>query len=215
MGSFQIATLYLFDNVFFPNTVIPLIISDAPSRKLINNCYTQDQPVALWFQHQNAKPIATMGKIISIEEKGKGELRVIVKGIRRVFLEKIIQQIPYPICTYTHYQDNDHGLIQSASKLESFYEILEDWLSKHISVKNDLKNFMMELDTPHKLIDHLSLLLIRDPELKQILLETNSLADRIQLLESLIKSPFEKEDAMASMAIKRFEKMAMSGGMKN
>ncbi len=215
MGQFILPTLYLFDNVFYPTTVIPLIISDPPSRKLITACSTEDIPLALWYQSENSKPIGTMGKIISIDERKDGTLKVTIKGIRRVYLDKIRQQIPYPIFEASLYSDIDHGPFNSQGRLEKFSLILSEWLYKHIPSDKERKDFMAELDTPQKLIDHIALLLIQDVEIKQILLECNSLHERMQLIDTLIKSPFQKEDLFASLAIKNFERIDMASGVKN
>jgi Lon protease-like protein len=105
MGYFNLPTLYLFDNVFFPNTIVPLNIFDAPSKNLIMHCYEHNEPLALWFQGEHVKPIASMGKILSVEKKDDGNLKVLLQGIGRVNLEKIIQHIPYPIYRAKFFQD--------------------------------------------------------------------------------------------------------------
>lgn len=215
MSQFILPTLYLFDNVFYPTTVIPLIITDAPSRKLIDNCFTEDLPLALWFQGERSKPIATMGKILSMEERRDGTLKVLLRGMKRVYLEKIVQQIPYPVFHASLYSDIEREAFDSHGRLEKFSLILNEWLLQHIPSEKDRKEFMRDLDTPQKLIDHISLLLIRDVEIKQILLECNSLNERMQLVDTLVKSPFEKEDLVATIAIKNFEKLDMVSGIKN
>lgn len=215
MSQFILPTLYLFDNVFYPSTVIPLIITDEPSRKLIDNCFTEDLPLALWFQGERSKPIATMGKILSLEARKDGSLKVLLRGMKRVYLEKMVQQIPYPVFQAGLYADLDREAFDSHGRLEKFSNILNEWLFHHIPSEKDRKEFMRELDTPQKLIDHISLLLIQDVEIKQILLECNSLNERMQLIDTLIKSPFEKEDMVATTAIKNFERLDQVSGIKN
>lgn len=215
MAYYILPTLYLFDNVFFPNTIIPLIITDSPSRNLVTSCFNEDLPLALWFQGSNSKPVATMGKIISIEEKKDGSLKVMLRGIKRVYLEKIVQQIPFPVFHATPYLDHETGAIQNFARLEKFHHILNEWLIQHVPSSKDRQDFLNELNTPHKLLDHLALLLIKDSEIKQIILESTSLQERFQLLDTLIKSPFEKEDLMTSMAMKEFERMDKVSGIKN
>lgn len=215
MSQFILPTLYLFDNVFYPTTVIPLIINDAPSKKLIDHCFTKDLALALWFQGENSKPIATMGKILQIEERHDGSLKVLLKGLRRVYLDKVVQQIPFPIYGASAYNDFDREHFESKGRLEKFNTILNEWLYQHVPSEKDRNEFLKDLDTAQKLIDHVSLLIIQDVEIKQILLECNSLNERMQLLDTLIKSPFEKEDPVATMAIKSFEKLDMVSGIKN
>lgn len=215
MSQFILPTLYLFDNVFYPSTVIPLIISDSPSRKLVNSCFDEDVPLALWFQGEHSKPIATMGKIISIDNRKDGTLKVLLKGIKRVYLDRMLQQIPYPIYEANLYSDTDKEPFDSQGRLEKFTLLLSEWLYRHIPSEKERKDFIHEMDTPQKLIDHIALLIIQDVEIKQILLECNSLNERIQLIDTLIKSPFEKEDLFATMAIKNFEKLDLASGFKN
>ncbi len=215
MASFILPTLYLFDNVFYPSTVIPLIISDNPSKALINACYQEDLPLALWFNAENSKPVATMGKILSIETKPDNTFKVLIRGIRRVHLNKQVQHLPYPIFHGELFNDIEEGIIKNFSRLEKMHLLLNEWLKIHIQHEKDRKDFLNELNTAHKLCDHVALLMIKDVEIKQIILESTSLQERLQLLDTLIRSPFEKEDPIVAIAIKKFEKLDLVSGLQN
>lgn len=209
-------TLYLFNNVFFPQTVIPLTVNDGVSKDLLLESYQQNQHVLLYHPSARANKIGTVGRILMLEHNEDQSMSVLVQGVIRVRLLIQEQHLPFPIFQVEDYFDgNDRSAILDDS-IERLHVILESWLQRHISSSKERERFLKEMNSPSKLINNLCLLVIKDIELKEILLESISLPDRIRLMDALLRgaSP-EIEDLTISEAIKNFERLEPQNTIKN
>lgn len=212
----SLPTLYLFNNVFFPQTVIPLTVNDGVSKDILTECFDLNQPLALYHPSQRSKKIATIGKVLLLEHNADKSMTVLVQGIARVQLLQQEQHLPYPIYLVEDYFDSREENVILDGSIERLQEVLKNWLHKHISSNSERIRFLKEMTTPHKLVNNLCLLVIKDVELKEIFLSSISLAERIRLMDAVLrgKSP-EIEDGMMSEAIKNFERLEPQPDMKN
>lgn len=209
-------TLYLFNNVFFPQTVIPLTVSDGVSKEVLIECYEQSQALLFYHPSERTKRVGTVGRILLLEHNTDKSMSVLVQGISRVELLTQEQHIPFPVFETEDYFDNDEvGAILDDS-VERLHEILSSWLQRHITSTKERSRFLKEMDSPHRLVNNLCLLVIKDVELKEIFLSSVSLPDRIRLMDAVLrgKSP-EIEDTEMSEAIKNFERLEAQSDLKN
>lgn len=204
-----VPALYLFNNIFFPQTIIPLSVSDEVSKKMLFKCFDQNSELLLYYPHTRSKGVATLGKILMIDHNNDGSLSVIVQGIIRVKLLGLVQQEPYPQYTITDYSDieeKNQTLIDSP--LERLHLVLERWLTRHVHSKVERDRFMRDISSPAKLVNNLCMLVIKDIELKQIFLESTSLLDRVRMMNALLVGDTpESEDFEMCEAIKNFERL--------
>ena len=209
-------TLYLFNNVFFPQTVIPLTVSDGISKEVLVECHEQGQN--LLFYHPSARPkkIGTVGRILLLEHNEDKSMTVLVQGINRVELLTQEQHIPFPIFETEEYFDNDEVATILDDSIERLHEVLSSWLQRHITSNTERARFLKEMNSPHRLVNNLCLLVIKDVELKDIFLSSTSLPERIRMMDALLrgKSP-EIEDTQMSEAIKNFERLDTLSDFKN
>ena len=209
-------TLYLFNNVFFPHTVIPLTVSDGVSKAVLLECFEQDQHLAFYHPSLRAKKIGTVGKILFLEHNADQSMSVLVQGILRVQLVTQEQHIPYPVFQVDDYFDNSDNVIIMENSLERLHDVLSGWLQRHISSNKERERFMKEMNTPLRLINNLCMLVIKDVELKEIFLDSISLPDRIRMMDALLRGETpEGEDMGMSEAIKSFERLDPQIDIKN
>lgn len=212
----QVPVLYLSDNVFYPETIIPLILSDEPSKALVFEAYQNDKLIALFSNHNLSKGIATVGKILLIDDKKEeGKLCAVIVGLERIHLKKLIQHIPFPIFEFSQFQDNKETHVLKDGSLERLFSIFEKYICRHVKNVNERNIFMNEVNTPRKLVYNISLFMIKDMELKLMFLESTSLSDRINILDVLLagEKP-ESEDKNMAETIKNFERLE-ANSLKN
>jgi ATP-dependent Lon protease len=205
----QVPVLYLHDNVFYPETIIPLVLSDDASKKLVLYCYNNDIKVALHSTHDKTSDVATIGKVLMVDsKKSDGTYLAVIQGTERVRLVDIVQHLPYPIYTCYGHPENKSPQHLKEGALEKLYLIFENWIGKHIVDKKERDFFLNDISSPQKLINNVALFMIKDVELKIILLESNSLAEKINLLDALLigENP-EFEDQDMARAIKNFDEL--------
>ena len=212
----SLPTLFIFNNVFFPQTVIPLTLSDGVSKSVLIECYEQNRLMLLYHLSIRKKRIGTVGRILILEHNADKSVTVLIQGISRAQLLTQVQHLPYPIFETQEYVDIEEAAIFLDAPIERLYGIISNWLHHHITSDKERSRFLAELDTPHKLINGLCLLIIKDVELKEIFLSSVSLPERIRLMDALLrgKSP-ELEDNEMSEAIKKFESLEHQSELKN
>lgn len=209
MKKAAVPTLYLFNNIFYPQTVIPLIITDKVSKAMLIDCYERSQPVALYYPHSRSKGIGTLGKILLIEHNPDASLHVAVQGLSRIKLLSMEVQDPYPIYMTEEYSDLDElSQTLAGSPIERLHNVLKLWLNRHVHSSKERERFLKEISTPAKLINNICMFIIKDIELKQIFLENRSLVDRVRMMNALLKGETpETEDRHICEAIKDFERL--------
>lgn len=201
--------LYLFNNIFYPQTVIPLTVNDTVSKDMLLSCHENNIAIAIYYPSQNSKGIGTLGKILSIEHNKDKSISVVVQGLSRIKLLSMQSDDPYPIYNIDDYFDIDEKTqTLSNSPIERLHLVLETWLNRHVTSAREREQFMKDMNSPVKLINNLSMLVIKDIELKQIFLESTSLIDRVRMMNALLSGDApESEDIEICEAIKNFERL--------
>lgn len=199
-------TLYLFNNVFFPETVIPLTVNDASSKEVLLQCYEKKQPITLFHPGNHSKGIGTLGRILMLEYNADQSIVVMVQGISRIRFTKEVQTTPFPIFEYEEMLDMADSSVILDDSIERLYTVMENWLNRHIPSTKERSAFMKEMKTPSKLINNLCLLILKDVELKEIFLHSTSLPERIRMMDALLRGMEpEIEDQVMCDALKKFE----------
>ncbi len=209
-------TLYLFNNVFFPQTVIPLTVNDGISKEVLLECYEQGQHLAFYHPSLRANKIGTVGRILLLEHNDDKSMTVLVQGLARVKLLIQEQHLPFPIFQVEDYFDVQDQAVILDDSVGRLHVILENWLNRHITSTKERERFLKEMNSPTRLINNLCLLVLKDVELKEIFLTSVSLSDRIRMMDALLrgKAP-EIEDMAMSEAIKNFERLEPDTDIKN
>lgn len=216
-SNMRIPVLPIPNVVFYPNTALPLLVVEPIYRRMIQDCVEQNMNLAIslaeavglntrdarWVPHK----ICSMGKPIILDELPDGSLKVLVRGISRVRLKDIKQNIPYMI--FDAEVIHDTGLVEASvgpHRIERLTEILDDWIHHFIPDSLERESFYNNLRGTKDIVDYVSMFLIQDRELRQLILENNSLIERIHLLDSLLPGEHPTcEDALIGRAIKEYE----------
>lgn len=213
----KVAVLPIPNLVFFPGTSLPLYVVEPVFIRMIKECVegnmlvgiSMAEPLVYIFGHKRPVPknICGIGKPIILEEMFDGTLKVLIKGFGKVRLGAIEQNLPYLIYNCEEYPDikDTYGLVCD-SKVERLKELLDNWVVGTISDSVERKNFQDKINSASEVMDYISMFLIKDHEMRQLLLENTSLNERIQMLDTLFKgTPPYFEDITVTRAIKSFE----------
>src|ERR671925_1011780 len=100
----ELPILPLRDTVLFPNSFMPLAVARESSVRLIDDAIANGKLIAVFTQRDAAVeepgqedlyPVGTATHIHKMFKLPDGSLRLIVQGLARVRLERIIQTRPY------------------------------------------------------------------------------------------------------------------------
>lgn len=215
MTKLKVPVLPIPNVVFFPHASLPIYIVDPIYVRMVRECVANDQHLAItmvngqssaFLPGQQHSQICSIGKPIILEELEGGGIKALIKGVQRVKLQAPKQHLPYLICDAEAYYDQLEDCAVISSSIERLKKILNSWLTENISSSVDRQVFTQSLISVYHVVDYVSMFLIQDPEIRQLLLENTSIYERIQMLNSLLKEsrPFSEDPTVVS-AIKNFE----------
>lgn len=215
MNKLTLPVLILPQVVFFPKTSLPLIVQDKLCITMLKKCIENGSPIALALGYDpesgpiypGSHSICSYGKVIFIEETSDGGyLKVLIRGIGKLELGQIIQNLPYPIYEAYPVHDKPEQISLHFPSIENLQNKLHEWAYQHIGDSLEREHFLQQLTGVRQLVDYVCMLLIKDVEIKQMLLSNNSLFERIGLLNSLLRHPsLLIEDQEVARAMKTYE----------
>ena len=187
--------LPLRDTVLFPNSFMPLAVAREASVRLIDEASTSGRMIGVFTQREatveeplqeDLYPIGTATHIHKMFKLPDGSLRLIVQGLARVRLDKMVQTRPYLRAAVTLadelLRDEDHLEIDALQRniKSNFQQVVS--LSPLLS--DDLQALAGNITDPGKLADFIasSLTTIGTP-VKQEVLETLDIRARMDVAQ--------------------------------
>ena len=220
--SINLPILPLPEVVFFPHTVLPMIVVEPSYIKMIRDCIKKDHSLVISMaepigtsedgEHYTPQAIATMGKPMMLEDLEDGSIRVIITGQQRVELVSVEQNLPYLVYRVRLLPDQKESQLMELEgpQIERLRSLLNAWIDDSIYDSLERETFLESLDSLHHLIDYVSMYLINDRLMKQIVLENRSLHDRVQQLYSLLRGDYpDCEDSLVALAMKDYESVEL------
>jgi ATP-dependent Lon protease len=199
----ELPVLPLRDTVLFPNSFMPLAVAREASVRLIDEATASGRMIGVFTQREasveeplleDLYPIGTATHIHKMFKLPDGSLRLIVQGLARVRLERIVQTRPYL-----------RGAVASAEEILREEDHLEiDALQRNIKgnfqhvvslspvLSDDLQALSANITDPGKLADFIasSLTTIGTP-VKQEVLDTLDIRARMDTLNRILIKELE------------------------
>jgi len=202
--------------VFFPHASLPIFVVDEVYVRMIKDCIEKGELLVVTmaehhgvyksFDEYGHKKIGSAGKPIVLEELPDGTLKVLIKGVCRVSLKTVVQNLPYLVCEADELHDSIESEQMLGSQVERLKDILNSWLCENIPDSVEREIFSQSLISIYHIIDYVCMFLIRDRDIRQLLLENTSLYERIQMLNTLLQEPHPYlENQSVVSAIKSYE----------
>src|SRR5688572_12188207 len=194
----ELPVLPLRDTVLFPNSFMPLAVAREASVRLIDEATTSGRMIGVFTQREasveepaqdDLYPIGTATHVHKMFKLPDGSLRLIVQGLARISLDRIVQTRPYLKAAVTTadevLRDEDHLEIDALQRniKSSFQHVVS--LSPLLS--DDLQALSSNIADPGKLADFIasSLTTLGTP-VKQEVLETLDIRARMDSLNRLL-----------------------------
>ena len=208
--------------VLFPNTAVPVLVTEPIYIELIEKCIHLNGPVVVSLSRPvtnvfgklkfTPSDICTQGIPIIIERPEVGIIKIIIKGEKRVKLIRLEQNLPYLKFQVEDYKDQKQNPvplgrgIQGSRRAEHLKKVLFNWVERNIEDGLEKENFLSELKDVQAIVDNICMFIIKDIEMRQIFLESQGLIDRIYLLNTLLeKEDANKENSYLLEIVKDFE----------
>jgi len=229
MNTIKLPILPLPNIVFYPNTNLPIYIEEPVYIRMIQQAVQNEAPIGIVMvphHHLSEDPHGAFSGIqyiphncacgvgipVILEETELGHLKVMIRGIGRAMIGQLHQNLPYPIFTAKPFDDLEENSFYQQSQIERLVDILNNWIDETLIDSLERENFKNNIQTIQSAIDYTSMFLINDALMRQKLLESNSLNQRIIILNTLLcgASPTE-EDSVILRAFKDFHQLGSEG----
>ena len=199
----ELPVLPLRDTVLFPNSFMPLAVAREASVRLVEEANTAGRLIAVFTQREAAMeepmqedlyPVGTVTHIHKMFKLPDGSLRLIVQGVERVTLDRVVQARPFLRALVTvapdELRDEDHLEIDALQRniKSNFQQVVS--LSPLLS--DDLQALAANITEPGKLTDFIasSLTTIGTP-VKQEILSTLDVRARMDALNRILIKELE------------------------
>jgi len=184
--------LPLKNTVLFPTTVIPITINREKSIQLIDDAYKSDRKIGVVAQisqdvdHPEEKDIYLTGTVAHIIKKIKlpnDNTMVIIQGIQKFNIKKIIEKTPYfkadiiTIGVPKPIIDKNLGAM-----IETLKDMAIQIINLSPNIPNEASIAIKNLDSPYFLVNFIATNMNVEVKDKQTILETNDLQKQIDLI---------------------------------
>jgi ATP-dependent Lon protease len=199
----EMPVLPLRDTVLFPNSFMPLAVARAASVRLIDEATTAGRMIGVFTQREatveepNQEDLYAIGTATHIHKMFKlpdGSLRLIVQGLARVRLDRIVQTRPYLRAVVTVADDvlRDEDQIEIDALQRNIKSNFQQVVSLSPLLSDDLQSLAGNITDPGKLADFIasSLTTLGTP-IKQEVLETLDIRARVDMLNRLLIKELE------------------------
>src|SRR5437660_4877404 len=199
----ELPILPLRDTVLFPNSFMPLAVAREASVRLIDDASGGGKLIGVFTQREasveeplqdDLYPVGTVTAIHKMFKLPDGSLRLIVQGLARVQLDRLVQARPYLRAAVTladdQLRDEDHLEIDALQRniKSNFQQVVS--LSPLLS--DDLQALAANITDPGKLADFIaSSLTTIGTAVKQEVLETLDIRARLDTLNRILIKELE------------------------
>jgi len=199
----EMPLLPLRDTVLFPNSFMPLAVARAASVRLIDEATTAGRMIGVFTQREatveepaqeDLYPIGTATHIHKMFKLPDGSLRLIVQGLSRVRLDRIVQTRPYlrAVVSVADEVLREEDQIEIDALQRNIKSNFQQVVSLSPLLSDDLQSLAGNITDPGKLADFIasSLTTLGTP-VKQEVLETLDIRARVDLLNRLLIKELE------------------------
>lgn len=189
--------------VFFPGTSKPLNIVEARYIQMVNDSIHTGTPIAIgfvdepeqawtYFYGQPPKFIRSIvgyGQATVIEQKIDGSMVIFLHSQGKARLGNILdRETPYIVCEAEKIFEHLNLKPESVKRLVMIQKSLNQWLARHVPDPGQRNQFAQHMQAPLEIVGCYASFMVTDPDLQQLILETDDLNDKIDLIHRLMSS---------------------------
>jgi ATP-dependent Lon protease len=199
----ELPVLPLRDTVLFPNSFMPLAVAREASVRLVEDANAAGKLIGVFTQREAAVeepmqedlyPVGTATHIHKMFKLPDGSLRLIVQGVERITLDRIVQARPYLRAAVTVAPDQlrDEDRLEIDALQRNIKSNFQQVVSLSPLLSDDLQTLAANITDPGKLADFIasSLATIGTP-VKQEILSTLDVRARMDALNRILIKELE------------------------
>lgn len=176
--------MILPDCTLFPHGGLPLYIFEKRYRVMLEKALEGDCVFAVARQSEpRAAGVGTVGLVRASMEREDGTSELLLHGVIRVRFQEWLEDEVFPMAMIEPLFGEPLGKDQNLAAMKALMGTVEDCLSGlPQEVRDGVMHLLDQADEAGLMADLVAQQLIRDPDLRQLLLETIPVGERVALL---------------------------------
>ncbi len=193
-------TLPLRDIVVFPNMVAPLFVGRKQSVNALNNVMSGDKKIFLLTQknsevdnpvEDNLYRYGTVAKVIQLLKLPDGTLKVLVEGLYKAKVEKLVFNKDFTIATILQIKNNEKKSVKVKALQKLIIEQFEEYQKINKKITVDLVSNIKSMSDLNKISDTIVANLNISLDQKQEILEIDKLEDKLNKIYGYLVSEID------------------------
>jgi uncharacterized protein len=193
------------DVVFFPKTLLPLHVYEPRYRALASEALEQDKAICTallkpgWESDYYGSPevysVGCVGKIVQHQKLPDGRYNIMLDGVAKVRIESSVRLMPYRLVR-VHPVEDDATWARGPRAAEEAAELVRLFREVHEGQNPAalLGEAFGRSHTPESILNTVALHLNAEPELKEQLLEMDSLVHRYEAVLAILRQATKTQE---------------------
>jgi ATP-dependent Lon protease len=188
--------LPLFDAALFPKMVLPLVVMEKDSIKLVDEAMAKDRIVGLMVskKQENARPkpedhLAQVGcsaLILKMAKSDDDKAQMLVQGLTRFKVKKFLDGKPYLRAEVQHFEDIEHQNDQTAALMANIVKQFVRIVELSPGLPQEIAQMAGSIKEPGTLADMIASTINSTPEEKQKVLDIQDATARLKMVTRMV-----------------------------
>jgi ATP-dependent Lon protease len=196
----ELSVLPLKDTVVYPGMSVPLVVGRPASRRLVNAVTLDERILGLVMQKDAAQEdpdpselheVGTAAQIVKLLKFPDGNLRLIVRGLERIRVQRYTATTPYLKARTEVLHDAIRPGIEIDALAKNVTNLLQKMFSLMPIVPEEVSAMLLSVEDPGRLADAVAAVLLKDAERKQEILQTLDVRQRLETITRLLTQEIE------------------------
>ncbi len=196
----ELPLIPLRNMVVFPQMIVPLFIGRTKSIKALEGVMEKEKMVVFVTQKSeeieepNVKDlvsIGTLSEIVQLLSLPDGTTKILVEGIARVKIDKVVQEAPYFRAKITRIVEPEGLTIEAEALVRNVIKNFEAYVKLNKRIPPETLMSIINVDHPGRLADLITSYLTLKVEDKQAILESVQIEKRLKKLFDIIEKEVE------------------------
>ncbi len=181
--------LPLFETTLFPKMVLPLIVMQGESLKLVDEAMTKDRMIGLLVSKRTSEntvtqkdlyPVGASALILKMAKTENDKAQMLVQGLMRFRIIEYLEGKPYLQARVTHIKDNEDKDKETEAMISNLLSIFSKIVTLSPGMPPEMSTMARSITEPGVLADMIASTINSTTEEKQKILEIFDIKERLK-----------------------------------
>ena len=204
--------LAINNGVLFPNMLMPLAISGESWVKMVDDAALSNKMLAVFWRKEPGDTfdlgqmgvIGAAAQIIRMMRLPDGTVQVLLQGLERVQIERMVSEMPYPVAQITILPEPDVIPLEVEAVARNVLTLFQQIVQSNPNMPDELAVVAMNTPSPGVLADLIAANLNLKSEQQQTVRDTIDVGERLRVIMGFL----EREREILSIGQKAQEEMS-------